>query len=336
MKKVVITGERQVEIVEVPTPRPKDNWALVKVRAIPMCTEYKAYLNGDRFDFLGHEAAGEVVEVAQACRVKPGDRVVVMPQYPCGTCPLCLAGDYIHCQHCPDFDAFTGSPEGKATYADCLLKHDWRLVPIPEDMSYKHAGMACCGLGPTFNACQTMRVGAFDTVLITGLGPVGLGGVINACYRGARVIGADGNPYRAALARKLGAETVVDPGDASAVQQIMALTGGVGADKAIDCSGVAAAQRLCIDTARRKGHVSFVGEAGDLTVAVSRDLIRKGLTLHGVWHYNLADTPGMMRLIRDSAAALDTLITHTFPFDRVRDALELQVTGECGKIVLEL
>ena len=96
--------------------------------------------------------------------------------------------------------------------AQYLLKQDWMLLPIPDDMSYEHAAMACCGLGPTFGAFQTMGVDRYDTVLITGLGPVGLGGVINAVYRGARVIGVDANRYRAKLALELGASAVIDTG----------------------------------------------------------------------------------------------------------------------------
>lgn len=337
MKKAIITGERQVELVEAPTPRAKEDWVLVKVHIAAMCTEYKAYRDGGRHEYLGHEAVGEVAEVAKSCRVNVGDRVVVMPLYPCGKCPLCLAGEYIHCQHAVDVAAFTGSPEGGATYAEYLLKPDWLLIPIPEGMSYTHAAMACCGLGPAFNACELMHVGGFDTVLVTGLGPVGLGGVINARYRGARVIGVDTNQYRAELARKLGADAVVDPSDADAVEQIMALTGGVGVDKAVDCAGVASARRLCIDTARRKGHVAFVGEGGeDLTVSVSNDLIRKGLTMHGSWHYNLAYTPRMMQLIQESTDQLDLLVTHRFPLERVQEAFELQITGQSGKVVLDV
>ena len=118
-------------------------------------------------------------------------------------------------------------------------KPDWLLSPIPEGMSYDHASMACCGLGPAFGAIKQMRVDALDTVMVTGLGPVGLGGVIAATYLGARVIGVVSNPYRANLAKELGAEVVLDPNDENIFGAIMDLTGGVGVDKAIGCSGVA-------------------------------------------------------------------------------------------------
>lgn len=335
MKVAAIFGERKGGLVDRPVPKAYENFVVVKVHATPMCTEYKTYKAGHATDALGHEAAGDVVEAAQPGKVRVGDRVVVMSGDPCGTCGLCLQGDYIHCQNFIDLEKRTGNANGGATYAQYLIRQDWQLVPIPEDVSYAHAGMGCCGLGPTFNAMKQMQVSAFDTVLITGMGPVGLGGVINAVFRGARVIAAEMHPYRAEMARALGAAAVIDPGQSDALARIMDLTDGRGVDAAVDCSGSAAAQRLMIDAVRRKGQASFVGEAGDLTIRISQDMIRKGIVLRGVWHYNLADTPAMMRLIRDSREKLDRFITHTFPMSRVQDAWELQATGACGKVVLD-
>jgi threonine dehydrogenase-like Zn-dependent dehydrogenase len=87
-----------------------------------------------------------------------------------------LVGEYIHCQHNLNVEEVTGNTAGTATYAHYVVKQDWLLIPIPDDISYEHASMACCGLGPTFNAGQLMQVDTFDTVLITGMGPVGLEG----------------------------------------------------------------------------------------------------------------------------------------------------------------
>lgn len=335
MKKVAITGPRQATLVEADDPRAAANLVVVKVHAAPMCAEYKAYVGGHG-GCLGHEAAGEVVSIAQPGRVKVGDRVVAMPLEACGRCDHCLSGNYIFCEHGPDVAAITGCSEGGATYAQYIIKSDWLLVPIPEGMSYEHASMACCGLGPTFGAMQRMNVTAFGTVLITGAGPVGLGGVINARYRNARVIVAEGNTYRAAKARKLGADAVVDPADPQVLDKIRQLSGG-GVDFGIDCSGVPAAHRLCIDATRRRGQVALVGETyayGATELFGSQDMIRKGLTLHGSWHYNLADAPKIMQMIQSRAADVDELITHVLPMSRVQEAFEISASGQCGKIVL--
>ena len=335
MKVAEITGVRTGGIVDVADPIIKNDYVKVKIVVAPMCTEYKGFKAGDVTRALGHEAAGEVVEIAQPGKFRVGDRVIVMPQSPCGECSPCLSGAYIHCQNSVDPLAECGSETGNATYAQYMIKQPRQLIPIPDSMSYEHASMACCGLGPTFGAVQSAGVGAFDTVLIAGMGPVGLGGVINAKYRRARAIALEMHPYRQALATKLGADHVLDPTDAGVQNAILDLTDGRGVDAAVDCTGVPDAHRLLIDATKRLGSVSFVGEGGALEIYISRDMIRKGLRLLGSWHWNLADTPLMMKLIHEAGDRLDTQITHTFPMSRVTDAWELQLTGNCGKVLLD-
>src|SRR5207248_3013621 len=157
LRKAVVIGERQAGIAEVPTPQAKGDWALVKVHVAPMCTEYKAFLSGEKAEYLGHEAAGEVVAVDKPGRVKVGDRV---------------------------------------------------------------------------------------------------GAIVNAVYRGARPIVVESEPYRVARAKELGAAAALDPRDPDVVSRIRSLTGGRGADKSLDCSGVVPAERLCIDATRRRGDVA--------------------------------------------------------------------------------
>ncbi|HET6383773.1 MAG TPA: zinc-binding dehydrogenase [Armatimonadota bacterium] len=334
MKKAVVTGKRQAAIVDAPDPTPKEDWVLVKVHAAPMCTEYKSFTAGETTRGLGHEAAGEVAAVAGRSHLKPGDRVVVMPQYPCGQCALCASGEYIHCENNFDFAAFTGSGEGWATMAQYLLKPAWLLPRIPDNISYERASLACCALGPSFGAFETAGVDAFDTVLITGLGPVGMGAVVNARFRGARVIAVESTQERAERALTMGAVAVVDPRDPEALKQIQDLSPD-GVDCALDCSGTVAAQRLCIDAARRKGKVVYVGECGDeLRLRVSPDLIRKGLSITGSWAYNLHDYPKVMQIIRESPI-VDLMVSHVLPMDRIQEAMEISASGNAAKVILQ-
>jgi len=333
MLSISIIGPDRCAILEVPDPAICKNYVRVKVHSAPMCTEFKSFASGELCDCLGHEAAGEVMEVAQPGRVKVGDRVAVMPQFPCGRCRLCVEGDYIHCEDTERPEDVCGTATGRATFAQYLIKQDWLLLPLPDDMSYDHGAMACCGLGPSFGAMQKMRVGAGETVLITGLGPVGLGGVINGVYRNARVIGVDANPYRANLAMELGASHVISPADPEALAQIRALTrDGCGVDKAMDCTAISAAQKLAVDAVRRRGHITFVGWGGHLELG---NMVPSGLTLQGSWHWNLRDSAKMMRTISDNASQLDRLMTHRFPMSGVQQAMELQTTGQCGKVILQ-
>ncbi len=326
MRQVRIAAGRRAELVERPTPGLRDGWALVRIDAAPLCAEYKLFRSGRTGESLGHEAAGTVVECAGRTAVQPGDRVVVMPQYPCGTCDHCRSGEYIYCEDNLDDDA--------GTMAEYIAKPAWLLVPIPADVPTDLGALACCGLGPSYGALARASASAGATLLVTGLGPVGLGAVVNGVYRGLRVIGVDGNAYRAALARDLGAVAVLDPNDPDVLAQIRALSGGRGPGVGVDCSGHVDAHRLQLDAAARRACVVLVGESNEATpIRVSPDLIRKGLTVMGSWHYSLTDVPNVMRVIGEFPG-VERLITHRFPFDRVQEAFEVSESQQCAKVIL--
>jgi threonine dehydrogenase-like Zn-dependent dehydrogenase len=162
-----------------------------------------------------------------------------------------------------------------------------------------------------------------------------LGAVINARFRGARVIVSESIPFRVDKARELGAEEVLDFADELVLQHIMELTEGRGVDCALDCSGNVRAQRLCVDATRRLGRVGFIGECyEELSLRISPDMIRKGLTLFGSWHYNLSDYAKVMQVIRD-APLVERLISHVLPMSRIQEAFELSASHQTAKVILK-
>jgi threonine dehydrogenase-like Zn-dependent dehydrogenase len=314
-------------------------YALLRVVVAPMCNEYLAYRDGvylerNRPDSLGHEMAGEVVDTRPGSRFRAGDRVVALCGYPCGHCLPCQDGYYAHCVAPDDPRQVCGSESGECGFAQYAIKPEHLLVPIPAELSYEHASMICCGLGPTFGALQRTPLQPGDWVLVTGLGAVGLGGVLNAKARGARVIGVARSPYRAALAGKLGCDAVVDPATAGARTAVADLTGGVGAAAVLECSGQPSYQRLAIDCAARLGTVTFLAESATLPVHVDDDLVQRGLRLQGSLDINLRDARRLLDVVRAIPDVLDQYITHRLPLDRITEAFEAQMTRECGKIVL--
>lgn len=334
MKKVIIQDKRQAALIDVPIPKPKDDWALIKVHASALCTEYKSFLVGRALSQGGHEGVGEVFELSQPGPVKVGDRVVILPQYSCGECSQCTTGNEIFCENNLDFTAIFGNNNGRGAFAQYLLAPTWRLRIIPDDVPYEHATMAIDGIGATFGAFQMLEINATDTLLITGLGPVGLGGVVNARFRGTRVIGVEPSPWRRDRAFQMGAEAVFNPDDSEIMQKIKDITDGKGFSCAMDCSGAVAAQRLCIDAISRRGRVAFVGESNeDLTIKASPDFIRKGLTLVGSWLYNTNDYPKVMQVIQQSPL-INLLVSHSLPMSQMQKAFELMVSGECAKVVV--
>ena len=332
MKAVEITGERDCEIVDVPDPRVRGHYVKIRIHSAPLCSEKSYFASGLHVRDLGHEAAGEVVEAGEKSRIKVGERVALMPTHSCGECYLCMKGDYIHCTSSVDSLELCHSETGTSTIAEYCIQQDRLTLPIPDDISYDHAAMACCALGPSFRACKLMQVNSYDTVLVAGLGAIGLGACINALYRGARVLALETRPYRMELARKLGVEVVIDPGSDGAMEQILELTHGKGADKVIETTDNPNSPPFLIKAVRGRGEITFISWSGDIPV---RGIVGKGLHVHGAWHWNhVTDAPEMLDLIRNSKDRLDTYITHKFPMSQIKDAWDLQLGGQCGKIIL--
>ncbi|MGW0537420.1 zinc-dependent alcohol dehydrogenase [Streptomyces sp. NPDC003032] len=335
MNTVRITGPRQATLTVKPMPRIDRDYVLLRVMAAPMCNEYVAYTEGiylerNRPDSLGHEMAGEVVQAPPGAPVQAGDRVVALCGYPCGRCEPCHRGYYSHCARTEDPLEVCGSESGECGFAQYAVKPAWMLEPIPDGLSYEHAAMACCGLGPTFGAMERLGVTAGSTVLITGLGAVGLGGVINAKARGARVIAAVRSPYRAGLAPKLGCDRVVG----ASVDEVMEATEGRGADHVIECSGQSVYHRLAVDSVARLGKVAFLAEPGRLDLSVDEDLVQRGVTLLGTLDINRNDARRLLTLIESVRAQLDCYITHRLPLERVAEAFQAQAAFETGKVIL--
>ena len=350
MKVAQITEPYHVELVDLPDPQAQGDQVVVKILSAPMCAEHKLFKAGIKATALGHEAAGEVVEVDRSSRVKVGDRVALYPGGGCGTCEYCQSGEPLLCQINVDaikkmisFEeegAMGESEHITGTWSHYVRKQDWTLMPLPEEVSLDHGSMMCCGLGPSFGAMQYMQVKEGETVLIVGTGPVGLGGVINAMHRGARAIALEPNPYRSQLASELGAE-VLDPTEEGTLEQIMELTKGIGVDAALDSSmNNPQGLQLALDALRRRGKLTVLGGASfDKTkdvikFAVEPYLIFKAITLHGTWMYNLLDAPQLLQVVLDSAPLLDKQITHRLPMTRTQEAFEIQNSVQCGKVIL--
>lgn len=336
MLEIRLEADQRIAFMERPRPKARDEWVLVRLLSVPMCNEYHAYAQGKPMAGIGHEAAGIVADGARSGRFRPGDRVVVMPQLSCGACPLCLRGEYIHCRQPLDSQAIFGDEAADWTFAQYMLKPARLLVPVPDGYDLDHAAMACCGLGPSFGAAERMGIDHSHVILVSGLGPVGLGAVINCVYRGARVIGLDPVPFRRDLALSLGAEATLDPADDNALARVRELTQGLGVDGAIECSGAVPAQEYCLEATRIKGHVTMVGSSTDkASVHLGGNVLFKGLTIQGSWHYNRSSTQRLMRQIGAVGDQIDRMITHRFPLRQVKQAWETQCAGQCGKVVLQ-
>jgi len=115
---------------------------------------------------------------------------------------------------------------------------------------------------------------------------------------------------------------------------VLDLTSGRGVDKAVDCSGSPAAERLCVDAATVRGWVAFIGEnPNEIPLGPSRDMIRKGLSLIGSWHYKVTQFPRILEVLRRSPVAA-RLISHRFPMSQAQAAFDTFLSGKAAKVLL--
>ncbi|HLJ69452.1 MAG TPA: zinc-binding dehydrogenase [Chloroflexota bacterium] len=341
MPGVVLPGDRRLEIRQFPVPEPGHGQVLVRMKASSLCGSdlraiYRPVDQGTgpeayRGVIAGHEPCGVVEEIGPGVSAfSPGDRVVLYHIAGCGLCHDCRGGWMISCSS-PERAAYGWQRDGG--HAPYVVADQHTLVRLPDELTYLDGAMVACGMGTAFAACLRAQVSGRDVVLITGLGPVGLGTAMLCRALGARVVGVEAVAERLELARALGFDDGVPPSD-GALAALLERTGGRGFEVAIDCSGNAAARRLCLAAAREWGRVVFVGEGGTVEFEPSPLLIHKQLTLHGSWVCSLPQMEDLVELLVRWDLHPEAMVTHRYSLDQAREAYETFDSGRTGKVAI--
>jgi threonine dehydrogenase-like Zn-dependent dehydrogenase len=207
---------------------------------------------------------------------------------------------------------------------------------LPDELSFTTGAAVSCGTGTAYSALQRMNLSGAHAIAIVGQGPVGLSATQLAAAMGARVIALDVSAERLARAKAFGADAEVDPKAGDPVAAIKALTHGVGADLALDTSGTAAGRVTAVKATRPWGTVCFVGEGGEVSLDVSRDLLRKQLTIIGSWTFSKIGQADCARFVADRKIAVDHLFTDRWQLSQAAEAYRLfdQQTGGKGVFVM--
>lgn len=338
----ILPGNSTVELKTFDIPTPGHGQVLIQTKATTICGSdirciYRAHVGKGAEGYIpgtiaGHEPCGIIVEEGPGLkRFKKGDRVIVYHISGCGVCNDCRRGYYISCKS--PFRAAYGWQRngGMAPY---ILADEKDLVALPEPLTYKDGAQVACGFGTVYEAIEKIGVSGNDAVLVTGLGPVGLAALMLCKAMGANLlIGVEMNDYRINLAKELGlVDHVYKPDEA--YDQVMALTGGKGVERAIDASANDSARRLAIRCTREWGKIAFVGEGGICTFAPSPDIIHGQKTIYGSWVTSLWRMEELVeRLVRWNIHP-DRLITHEYPLEQADEAYARMAQGECGKVAV--
>lgn len=345
-----------LEIAGIDLPEPGPGQVRVRLAAAGVCHSDLSLSNGTMRvpvpAVLGHEGAGTVVAVGEGVtQVAPGDGVVLNWAPSCGTCHPCATGEVWLCDsalvgvagiHAVRTDDGTELHPGLnvGAFAEETVVAANCVLPLPEGIPLTDAALLGCAVLTGYGAVHhSARVREGESVVVFGIGGVGLAVLQSARIAGApTVIAVDVSPEKEALARAAGATDYVVASDTTA-KDIRKLTGGRGADVAVECVGRAATIRTAWDSTRRGGRTTVVGIGGkDQQVSFNAlELFHWGRTLSGCVYGNsdpAKDLPVLAAHIRAGRFDLGALVTERIGLDGIPAAFENMLAGRGGRALV--
>jgi alcohol dehydrogenase len=345
MKALVYHGPGQRSWDSVPDSTildPAD--AVVRIDSTTICGTDLHILKGDVPEVrpgtvLGHEAVGTVMEVGAAVTtIAPGDRVLVSCITSCGRCRYCREGHYGLCTGGGGW-IFGHLIDGlQAEYARVPFA-DTSVYKVPEGLTDDQV-LFLADIMPTAYEVGVLngRVVPGDTVAIVGAGPIGLAAIMTArLHTPGRIVAIDLADSRLEKALEFGADVAVNNGGDDAIARIKDLTGGEGADVAIEAVGVPETFELCTELVRPGGRVANVGVHGhSATLHLERLWIRDVMITTGLVDTNT--TPRLLKLIEGGRLDPTVFATHRFPLgesEGAYDVFSAAAETHALKVVLE-
>ena len=337
MRAAVFHGPNDIRVDVVPRPTAGPGEAIIRVTLTTICGTDVHILKGEYPVrpglIVGHEPVGVIEELgAGVTGYEIGDRVLVGAITPCGQCHACLIGKPAQCGHGSGYEAIGGWRFGntidgaQAEYVRVPYAQA-NLAKIPEGLTDEQVVLLADIASTDFGGAESGKVRIGDTVVVFAQGPIGLCATAGAKLMGAaRVIGVDGDPNRAATARHMGADIVLDPESVDVVAEVMRLTGDIGADVAIEALGLQVTFESALRCVRPGGTVSSLGVySGKLQVPY--DAFAAGLGDHTIV---TTLCPGgkermgrLMRMVESGRFDPTPLITHRFTLDQIVEAYDL-------------
>jgi 2-desacetyl-2-hydroxyethyl bacteriochlorophyllide A dehydrogenase len=316
MKSICLKRPGDIAVADIPEQKREPGEVLIRVRSAGVCgSDIGAYKGENPLvsypRVIGHEIAGEVLEVADDEReFRIGERVIIEPYVYCGQCYPCSIG---HTNCCQNLAVRGVHIEGGLAE---IISHPRHLLhKLPENLPWRLAPLAE-PLVIAMHAIRQSEVASGQHVVVTGSGPIGLLAAQYAATLGAIPIIVDPVEERLALARSLGVGHTVNPAASEAVAVISAVTKGRMAEAVIECSGAASAIRGSIDYVSYAGHVSLVGwPKGDVSLPTAL-FTKKELTVRGSRN-SVGQFPESIRLIAEGKVEVAALVTKTVSLDEM-------------------
>ncbi len=329
MKAIVIYGPHDLRVEDLPEAAPGPRQVAVRVRAGGICGSDLHYYHHGGFGtvrlrepmVLGHEVAGEVVEVGrEVTRLRAGDRVAVSPSLPCGACRFCLRGMPNHCLDMRFHGSAMRFPHIQGAFRQHLVCEDSQAVLLPEGMSLQHAAFAE-PLSVCLHAARQAGPLMGQRVLVTGTGPIGALALLVARHAGAgEVVCTDISDGPLALARRLGADAALNTRDDPTALEPYAIDKGQ-FDVVFEASGSGAALAGALAVARPGATIVQLGLGGEVPLPVNV-LVAKEITLRGTFRFH-EEFHWAVEAIGAGRIDVTPLLTEVVPMAEARRAFDL-------------
>lgn len=332
-KAVYMTGLNKMEMREVEVPKIKEDQVLIKLEYVGICGSDVHYLeHGSIGDFivngdfiLGHECAGEVVEIgSKVTDLVVGDKVALEPGATCGQCEFCKSGKY---NLCPDVEFLATPP-----YHGCLENY----IAFPANMCFKlpsnittKEGALVEPLAVGMHAAAQGNVKLGDSVVILGSGCIGLVTLL-ACkaYGATDITVVDVMPKRLEYAMKLGATRVINAKEEDAVEKIDEITAGKGVDVVIETAGSKITVKQTAYLVKRGGTIVLVGMAPEDTIEYNfAKILGKEATITSVFRYRNI-YPKAISAIAKGIIDVSGIVTHEFDFTDTEKAFDFVINNK--------
>ncbi|WP_330176569.1 Zn-dependent alcohol dehydrogenase [Streptomyces sp. NBC_01498] len=342
-------------ITDIELPEPGPGQVRIRLAAAGVCHSDLSLTDGTMRlpvpAVLGHEGAGTVLSVGEdVTHIAPGDRVVLNWAPSCGRCHACGLGEVWLCD-----SALTGAGAVHARTADGTALHPGLnvaafaeetvvaancVLPAPDGIPLTDAALLGCAVLTGYGAVHhSARVRAGETVVVIGVGGVGLAVLQSARIAGAsRIVAVDVSPAKEELARAAGATDYL-VASAGTAREVRKLTDGHGADVAVECVGRAVTIRTAWESTRRGGRTTVVGIGGkDQQVTFhALELFHWGRTLSGCVYGNcdpVRDLPVLAEHVRAGRLDLGSLVTERITLDGIPAAFDMMLAGRGGRALV--
>jgi len=325
-----LVAPEKISIRETPSPQPVADEILIKPILTAICGSDVSFFAGHRTPpaypvILGHEVVGKVIALgSDVTNLSVGQRVIVEPNYPCGTCIFCRTG---RGNICPNKKSLGVTIPG--CYAEQFVAPSEFCWLIPDSISNEDA-VTIEPLTVSLHALWQSGVQLGNTIAVLGCGSTGLLLIHAAVSQGVRVIAHDKIKNKLEMARNLGAEICKS-------NDISTFWLNENVNVVFECAGASATVELAISAAPRSSQIILMGLSTSMASFQPLRFVREGLHVSGSLIYDHpSDFAKAIFLVEKKKLSPKLIVSQAIPFSKIQDALEIASTGEKGKILLEM